>query len=79
MGETSMEQPAHGSSHIVVRRVLYGRPCANCRCYYESELDTCPVCRCKERIPIVAPTKGSLCGENLGTTGHSSNLSQICP
>ena len=36
---------------LLSQRTLYGLPCANCRCYYESNLAACPVCRCGERIP----------------------------
>jgi hypothetical protein len=54
-------EQAHRSRQMVVRRVLYGRPCAHCRCYYESDLEACPVCRCTERIPLAAATERSLC------------------
>ena len=33
-----------------VNKVLYGLPCANCRSYYESNLTSCPICRCSDRI-----------------------------
>jgi len=31
-------------------KILYGLPCANCRCYYRSDLALCPICQCGERV-----------------------------
>lgn len=31
-------------------KALYGLPCANCRCYYRSDLAICPICRCADRV-----------------------------
>ena len=39
-----------------LNHVLFGLPCARCRAYYEADLDTCPICGCKERVPS---TQGS--------------------
>ena len=73
MGETNSELPeTRGSKHAALRMVLYGRPCANCRCYYESELEACPVCRCKERIPIVASVEGSLWNNHAASVSPMS-------
>ncbi|HEY1262173.1 MAG TPA: hypothetical protein VGF06_01550 [Terriglobales bacterium] len=33
-----------------MERVLYGLPCAHCRSYYAAELDTCPICKHRERV-----------------------------
>ena len=30
--------------------VLLGLPCAQCRTYYDAQLDACPVCGCRERL-----------------------------
>lgn len=30
--------------------ILYGLPCARCRCYYDAQLKACPLCRCSERV-----------------------------
>ena len=29
----------------------YGLPCANCKAYYASDLPSCPICKCAERVP----------------------------
>lgn len=33
------------------RKVLYGLPCAQCKIYYAAQLTSCPVCKCRERVP----------------------------
>ena len=33
------------------RRAGYGLPCANCKAYYASDLPSCPICNCAERVP----------------------------
>jgi hypothetical protein len=33
------------------RQVRYGLPCVNCKAYYASDLPSCPICKCAERIP----------------------------
>ena len=33
------------------RRAGYGLPCANCKAYYASDLPSCPICKCAERVP----------------------------
>ena len=33
------------------RKVLYGLPCAQCRIYYPADLASCPVCKCRDRVP----------------------------
>ena len=34
----------------------YGLPCAKCRLYYPADLDVCPTCNSRERVPpVVAP------------------------
>ena len=35
--------------------VLFGLPCARCRAYYDADLDTCPICGCKERVSQGSP------------------------
>jgi hypothetical protein len=34
----------------------YGMPCAKCHLYYAADLDTCPICSSKERVPPVVAT-----------------------
>src|SRR5881398_1491704 len=29
----------------------FGLPCANCKAYYASDLPSCPICKCAERVP----------------------------
>jgi len=31
-------------------RVMYGLPCADCKAYYSSQLEACPICNCTERV-----------------------------
>jgi hypothetical protein len=45
-------------SRPAMQRVLYGRPCVNCRCYYESRMDACPVCHHKERMSAAQANGG---------------------
>ena len=33
------------------RPVRYGLPCVNCKAYYASDLSSCPICKCAERVP----------------------------
>ncbi len=33
------------------RRAAYGLPCAGCKAYYASNLPSCPICKCAERVP----------------------------
>lgn len=33
----------------------YGLPCAKCHLYYAADLDACPACNSRERVPPVAP------------------------
>jgi len=33
------------------RPVRYGLPCVNCKAYYASDLPSCPICKCAERVP----------------------------
>jgi hypothetical protein len=33
----------------------YGLPCAKCHLYYAADLDVCPTCKHRERVPPVAP------------------------
>jgi uncharacterized OB-fold protein len=37
-------------------RAGYGLPCANCGAYYLAVLDSCPVCRYRERVSPVFET-----------------------
>jgi len=31
--------------------VLSGLPCAHCKAYFAADLEICPLCGCKERVP----------------------------
>ena len=33
------------------RAVLLGLPCAHCEAYFAADLEVCPLCGCKERVP----------------------------
>src|SRR5947199_6548911 len=33
------------------RPVRYGVQCVNCKAYYASDLPSCPICKCAERVP----------------------------
>lgn len=45
---------APASSGEPLRRPAgYGMPCAKCHLYYSADLDTCPTCHDKERVPPV--------------------------
>ena len=35
-----------GASH----GVGYGMPCANCRAYYPADMDSCPICKSRDRV-----------------------------
>jgi len=35
----------------------YGLPCANCRAYYPSDMQACPICKSKERVSATAVPK----------------------
>jgi len=48
--ESMLDDPS-GLNHV-----LFGLPCARCRAYYDADLDACPICGCKERVPS---TQGS--------------------
>jgi hypothetical protein len=45
----------------VTRAIGYGMPCANCRAYYPADMQACPICHAKERVPptAVAPIASS--------------------
>ena len=33
------------------RAVLLGLPCAHCKAYFAADLEVCPLCGCKDRVP----------------------------
>jgi hypothetical protein len=39
------------------QRILYGLPCAKCGTYYAADLQSCPICRCADRVPAVTHHK----------------------
>lgn len=39
------------SHSVPTKHVGYGLPCANCRAYYTADLEVCPICGCRERVP----------------------------
>ena len=39
------------------RIIGYGLPCANCRAYYPSDMETCPICKSHQRVPAAAAPK----------------------
>jgi hypothetical protein len=36
------------------RIIGYGLPCANCRAYYPSDMETCPICKSHQRVAAAA-------------------------
>src|SRR6266403_1072621 len=46
-GEKSLPVP---SASADLKAVGYGLPCSNCRAYYPSDLNVCPVCKSSERV-----------------------------
>src|ERR1700733_178628 len=39
------------------RIIGYGLPCANCRAYYPSDMETCPICKSHQRVaPAATPS-----------------------
>ncbi|MGA7907881.1 MAG: hypothetical protein WCA16_10785 [Candidatus Sulfotelmatobacter sp.] len=52
-----LERPAPAAPAEPRKPSGYGLPCANCRLYYPADLDICPTCNSRERVPpVVAPT-----------------------
>jgi hypothetical protein len=49
--------PARSKPDMETRAAGYGMPCANCRAYYPSDMQACPICKSKERISATAPPK----------------------
>jgi hypothetical protein len=46
------------------RAIGYGMPCANCRAYYPSDIDACPICQSRERVsPTAVPALSTLPGD----------------
>jgi hypothetical protein len=43
----------------------YGLPCANCRAYYPSDMQACPICQSKERISASATPKVAVSAATL--------------
>lgn len=60
-------QSGFDSSPQLGRKAIgYGMPCAKCRTYYASDLNTCPVCKSAERVsPIVSAVVNISSGETL--------------
>src|SRR5882724_3585768 len=52
-GEKSLPVP---SASADLKAVGYGLPCSNCRAYYPSDLNVCPVCKSSERVSPRAVT-----------------------
>jgi len=46
--ETSRERISQASGKA--ETVMYGLPCADCKAYYSSQLEACPICKCTERV-----------------------------
>jgi hypothetical protein len=55
-----VERPAPAPSAEPRKASGYGLPCAKCRLYYPADLEICPTCNSRERVPpvvaSVAPT-----------------------
>lgn len=46
-----MQLSPETSGPVQTKQVGYGLPCANCRAYYPADLEVCPICGSRERIP----------------------------
>lgn len=58
-----------------------GLPCANCKLYFQADLEACPVCNCSERVPPIAafsPNAPDLvgCHEKLPHSQESASAGQ---
>lgn len=49
--------PARSNPNNESRPAGYGMPCANCRAYYPSDMQACPICKSKERISATSTPK----------------------
>jgi hypothetical protein len=51
-----IERPAPAAPALPRKPSGYGMPCSKCRLYYSADLDICPTCNNRERVPpVVAP------------------------
>jgi len=53
---------ARSNPNNETRQVGYGLPCANCRAYYPSDMQACPICKSKERVSVSAAPKAAVAG-----------------
>jgi hypothetical protein len=51
---------ARSASNNEARPSGYGLPCANCRAYYPSDMQACPICKSRERISATALPKATV-------------------
>jgi hypothetical protein len=49
--------PGRAKSSQETKPAGYGLPCANCRAYYPSDMQACPICNSKERVSATAVPK----------------------
>jgi hypothetical protein len=49
--------PGRAQSNQETRPAGYGLPCVNCRAYYPSDMQACPICNSKERVSATAVPK----------------------
>src|SRR5437879_7249922 len=68
-------------AHVIKenRSARFGLPCANCKAYYASDLPSCPICKCAERVPARKASRGVLRRSfiNLGPTPACSQRRQL--
>lgn len=51
----SPERPLAGIPAVSEHKAAgYGLPCSRCRAYYAADLNTCPICKCSERVSPAA-------------------------
>lgn len=58
---SAVESDTNAQASPAVRS--YGLPCAKCRTYYDSKLDTCPVCKTSKRVAVDAISVRTVTGE----------------
>lgn len=56
--------PAVSALPAYPRAALLGLPCGQCKAYFAADLEVCPICGCKQRVPW-RKTRLPLCNENL--------------
>ena len=70
-------EPGHAS-----HGVGYGMPCSQCRAYYPSDMDACPICKSRERVTpgkadVRAATAVSATGSSADALSHAEEAKRL--